>query len=154
MYLKNRAYYRVEFEFVPALINAYKNKGRKLRFFNDIDVWKKNVYNQGPSIYDNFDWDDLKITTYGQEGDNEIVVFYQFPEPFCSPLAAYGAIVIKGDSINYYTFELSLEGDYVLGSKNELGVHMNFGNYPSMSPEEFLGKVCSMKNLTLPLIKS
>ena len=150
MYLKNRAYYRVEFNFVLAMINAYKNNGRILRFFNDIDVWKKNVYNWGPSIYDYFDWDDLKITTYGQEGDNEIVVFYQFPEPFRSPLAVYGAIVIKGDSVNYYTFELSLEGDYVLGSKNEFVAHMNFGNYPSMSPEEFLNLVCSMEDIALP----
>ena len=104
MYLKNRAFYRVEYEFVPALMNAYKKYG-KLSLFNDVNVWKKNIQSWGPSIYDNFDWDALHIKTYGKEGDPVIVVLYVFPEPFRSPQAAYGAIVIENDKVNYYTDE-------------------------------------------------
>jgi hypothetical protein len=153
MYLKNRAFYRVEYEFVPALMNAYKKYG-KLSLFNDVNVWKKNVQSWGPSIYENFDWDALQIKTYGKEGDDVIVVLYVFPEPFRSPQAAYGAIVIENDNVNYYTFELSVEGDYVLGSKSALDIHFNFGNYPAMSADKFLALICEKKNIDLPVLNS
>ena len=149
MYLKNHAFYRVEYEFVPALMNAYKKYG-KLCLFNDVNVWKKNVQSWGPSIYDNFDWDALKIKTYGKEGDDVIVVLYVFPEPFRSPQAAYGAIVIEKDKVNYYTFELSVEGDYVLGSKSASGIHFNLGDHPAMSADEFLALICKMREIDLP----
>ena len=149
MYLKNRAFYRVEYEFVPALMNAYKKYG-KLCLFNDVNVWKKNVQSWGPSIYDNFDWDALQIKTYGKEGDDVIVVLYVFPEPFRSPQAAYGAIVIEKDKVNYYTFELSVEGDYVLGSKSASGIHFNLGDHPAMSADEFLALICKMREIDLP----
>ena len=149
MYLKNHAFYRVEYEFVPALMNAYKKYG-KLCLFNDVNVWKKNVQSWGPSIYDNFDWDALQIKTYGKEGDDVIVVLYVFPEPFRSPQAAYGAIVIEKDKVNYYTFELSVEGDYVLGSKSASGIHFNLGDHPAMSADEFLALICKMREIDLP----
>ena len=149
MYFKNRAFYRVEYEFVPALMNAYKKYG-KLCLFNDVNVWKKNVQSWGPSIYDNFDWDALQIKTYGKEGDDVIVVLYVFPEPFRSPQAAYGAIVIEKDKVNYYTFELSVEGDYVLGSKSASGIHFNLGDHPAMSADEFLALICKMREIDLP----
>ena len=149
MYLKNRAFYRVEYEFVPALMNAYKKYG-KLSLFNDVNVWKKNIQSWGPSIYDNFDWDALQIKTYGKEGDDVIVVLYVFPEPFRSPQAAYGAIVIEKDKVNYYTFELSVEGDYVLGSKSASGIHFNLGDHPAMSADEFLALICKMREIDLP----
>ena len=149
MYLKNRAFYRVEYEFVPALMNAYKKYG-KLCLFNDVNVWKKNVQSWRPSIYEYFDWDALHIKTYGKEGDPVIVVLYVFPEPFRSPQAAYGAIVIEKDKVNYYTFELSVEGDYVLGSKSASGIHFNLGDHPAMSADEFLALICKMREIDLP----
>lgn len=153
MYFQNMVLYRVEYEFVPALMNAYAEHG-KLRLFNDVNVWKKNVQSWHPSLYDHFDWDALQIKTYGREGDDVIVVLYVFPRPFRSPQAAYGAIVIKKGKVDYYTFELSVDGNYVLGGMSAMGVHFNYGNYPAMTADEFLTLVCNTHNVDLTKLNS
>ena len=64
---KNRAFYQIEYRFVTSLIDIYKeeNDAFNLFLFNDPTVWKTYIYNNYTSIYDNFDWDNLYIQTYG-----------------------------------------------------------------------------------------
>ena len=69
---------------IYVLDNTYKeeNDAFNLFLFNDLTVWKTYIYNNYTSIYDNFDWDNLYIQTYGNQGDSLIVVLYDFPKPF------------------------------------------------------------------------
>jgi hypothetical protein len=149
MYLKKRAYYVLEYKYIPVIINSYKQLGRKLFYFTDTHLWQRNLQAKYPSIYSHFDWDQLRVTLYGQEGDDVMVVYYDFPEPFCCPLASYGAIVIRGEEVSYYTFELSVDGTYVLGSK-DIDMHFNYGTFPAMSPKQFLHKICDIEHISLP----
>ena len=151
---KNRAFYQIEYRLVTSLIDTYKeeNDAFNLFLFNDLTVWKTYIYNNYTSIYDNFDWDNLYIQTYGNQGDSLIVVLYDFPEPFRSPLAAYGAVVINREEVNYYTFELCYTGDYVLG-KNTSDTHQSLGFYSKKSAEEFLTIVCKVEDVVLPALQ-
>ena len=75
--------------------------------------------------------------------ESECLAVYEFPKPFDMPLAKYGAIYINvpQQKSQYWTLEFSLKGKYVLGSKT-LDGHVNYGQRPDLSKEEFIQEVC------------
>ena len=75
--------------------------------------------------------------------DNECLVVYEFPKPFEMPLAKYGAIYFNRAQLKYqyWTLELSLKGNFVLGSMSAEG-HANYGQRANLSKEEFAHEVC------------
>ena len=146
---KGSAFYRVEYQFIPTLVKAYLEQGLDARYFSDILVWKRLIFTQTPDVYEQFEWDDLKVTTYGRVGDDVMVVLYVFPEPVRSPLASYGVVVLKSGQAVYYTMELSFGDLYVLGSPS-LEMHVNHGSLPAMSADDFLSVICQREAITLP----
>jgi len=74
--------------------------------------------------------------------NNESLSVIEFPKPFDMPLAKYGAIYfnVSQKVCSYWTLEFSLNGKYVLGSKT-VGGHVNYGQRPDMSKEEFIQEV-------------
>jgi len=144
------SYYHLEFQHIPGMAASYERGGHKLLILNNKDAWKKTLSALLPSVANGFDWNNLKIKTYGREGDSVIVVFYIFPEPFQVPLANYGAVVINHGKVTYYTSELSFGDCYVIGSMAEGGTHFNFGDGPKLTPQEFLEKICSFEKIHLP----
>ena len=146
------AYYQFEFSFIPSLMERYRNEGFKLPILNDKNSWQGLLTRL--FVDSGFSWHELKINTYGNEEDDTIVVLYIFPEPFRSPLAKYGAIVVKENRISYYTLELSTDGKYMFCSQTTYGMHINYGESPELSQEEFLEKVCAISEITLPAPQS
>ena len=144
------AFYQLEFDFIPRMAASYKRGGHKLLILNNKQAWRGTLSKLIPSVANGFDWDNLKILTFGNEGDSTVVILYIFPKPFQVPLASYGAVVIHDGNVNYYTLELSF-GNYVIGSMEEGGLHMNFGDTPELTSDEFLNKICSLEKITLPM---
>lgn len=145
------AYYQIEFNFIPGMVASYNRGGHPLLIINNKDAWKKTLCGLIPNIADKFDWDSLTIKTYGNEGNETIVILYLFPEPFRVPLAKYGATIIRNGEGTYYTLELSFDDKYVLGSMSEGGMHLNYGDTKELTIVEFLNKVCAMENIILPV---
>ncbi len=149
--MKNyESFYQLEFDYIPRMAACYQRGGHKLLILNNKKAWQGTLTQLLPSIANGFDWDALRILTYGNEGDDTVVILYLFPEPFQVPLALYGACIIHNGEVNYYTLEKSFSEDYVIGSMAEGGLHMNFGNTTKLSPAEFLYKVCSLCKVNLP----
>ena len=145
---KQHAHYQMEYRLVPIMVSAYQEEGNGLYLLNDLELWNNYIGDKYPSIHEHFAWDSLSVSTYGQEGDSLIVVLYDFPEPFEVPLAAYGAVVIRPSVITYYTFEMSYEGYYVLGTM-DIEKHSNLGFYTPKTRDEFLALICKEESISL-----
>ena len=139
----------MEYEVIPMLIRIFKNRGRDFRYLNLLTALQQVAQQKYPDAFRRFDWSNVRIHTFGRQGDDVVVVFYKFPEPFQFNLAAYGAVVIQGEEVHYYTCELTYEGDYVLGSVNEFDKHERYGCFSKMSPEQFLARVCNRQKFRL-----
>ena len=146
---RQNAFYQIEYRWVPVMVGAYQEQGTGLYLFNDLKLWQYNIKTNYPDIYEHFAWDSLQVQTYGQPGDSLIVVLYDFPEPFATPLATYGAVVIRSGTVTYYTFEMSYDGYYVLGTTDVEWTHTNLGFYKPKTMQEFLGIVCNEEGIVL-----
>ena len=150
---RQQAYYQVEYRWIPLMVKAYQEQEQTQELYHLIDLKMWNTYIQAnfPDIHEHFDWDSLQVNAFGQQGDSLNIIIYDFPEPFNSPLAAYGAVVIRLDTITYYTFEKSYQGYYVLGTTDAEWTHTSIGFYLPKSIGEFIEIVCEKENI--PLIK-
>ena len=148
---KYRAYYCVEYDVLPVLIRLFEERGRDVRYLTKLTALQQVVQQKYPDFNDHFDWDALRIHTFGREGDDVVVVLYEFPSPFQYYLSQYGAIVVREDKVNYYTLERTYEGDFELGMVKALDTHHKFGRFACSSMEMFLAMVCCMSNISLPL---
>lgn len=150
---REQAYYQMEYSWIPIMIKAYQEQeqNKELYSLNDVEMWSTYMQTTHPDIHEHFDWDSLKVYTFGQQGDSLNMVIYDFPEPFDSPLAAYGAVVIRPDTITYYTLEKSYQGYYVLGI-TDTETHTSIDFFTELiAIDEFIGVVCEKENI--PLIK-
>lgn len=150
---RQQAYYQMEYRWIPLMVNAYQEQeqAKELYPLNDLKMWNSYMQNNYPDIHEYFAWDSLQVYTYGQQGGNLNMVIYDFPEPFNSPLAAYGAVVIRPDTITYYTLEKSYQGYYVLGM-TDTETHTSIDFFTELiTIDEFIGVVCEKENI--PLIK-
>lgn len=146
------AYYQFEYIFIPGLMEAYLAEENRLRTLNDKYVWRGFL--TGLFVYSGFDWASLKIKTFGNEGDETIVVLYIFPEPFRVPLARYGAILIHKGKLRYYTLESFTADTNNLCSQTLSGLHITHGPTDAQMPADFLREVCTISEITLPAPQS
>ena len=149
---REQAFYQIEYRWIPVMVATYQeDQNNDLSLFTDLELWQGYTQKHYPDIHEHFDWDSLKVYTFGQQGDSLNMVIYDFPEPFNSPLAAYGAVVIRPDTITYYTLEKSYQGYYVLGI-TDIETHTSIDFFTELiAIDEFIGVVCEKENI--PLIK-
>ena len=151
---RQQAYYQMEYRWIPVMIKTYQEQeeNKELYLLNDLEMWRTYIQTNYPDIHEHFDWDSLKVYTFGQQGGSLNMVIYDFPEPFNSPLAAYGAVVIRPDTITYYTLEKSYQGYYVFGTTNTEWMHTSIEFFTDLiAIDEFIGVVCEKENI--PVIK-
>jgi hypothetical protein len=149
---REQAFYQIEYRWIPVMVATYQeDQNNDLSLFTDLELWQGYTQKHYPDIHKHFTWDRLQVYTYSQPNDSLIVVVYDFPEPFTSPLAAYGAVVVRPSAITYYTFELSYTGDYVLGTTDTDWTHSSLAFCKPKTIQEFIGIVCEKENI--PLIK-
>ena len=128
--------YALEYGFIPQVVEWYRREQIPVEALMDLNWMKEHLLSRG---YQDFEFDFKDFSCKPAEiDDNHIMVLYIFPEPYMTPLAKYGAILLhKGHKANarYYTLERSDDiinnsGKiyWVLGSMDADGAHVNFGH--------------------------
>ena len=142
------AYYHVEHHLIPAQMKRFWEEDCRLSVLYNKNEWRGILTRL--FTYDGFDWRNLRTRAYVNANEPPVVVLYLFPIPFRAPLAKYGAIVLNNHRLKYYTLELGFDGQYVLGYQSETGTRFSLGPSPDLTPDEFLQKICSLEEITLP----
>ncbi len=125
--------YELEYKFIPQLLESYKAGDLSLKELLDLNFIKECLLATYCSDFE-FDFNDFSCKWIRIDATHGIVI-YTFPEPYRSPLAKYGAILMhryQRANAAYYTLERSDDIlvpekiDWVLGSIS-LDGHGNYG---------------------------
>ena len=130
------AYY-LEYKFIPQLLDLIKSRQISPKILVDTSIWEKLITELGGTII-GYNMSDIKLSVT-KLSESHVMIIYIFPEPKVAPEAKYGAIVadLKSSKSNYLTLELSVDGDWFLGSTDS-GCHFNYGKtYHELGIEEF-----------------
>lgn len=134
--------YYVEYKLIPHFVEMFKDQPDKssqivLTIYENLVTLQNHLRKVNPFAFGN-----VSGEVCGQI-DNECLVVYEFPKPFDMPLAKYGAIYFNSTQLKYqyWTLELSMNGNYVLGSMSTER-HINYGRKGNLSKEEFIHEVC------------
>lgn len=134
--------YYVEYKLIPHFVEMFKDQPDKssqivLTIYENLFTLQNHLRKVNPFAFGN-----ISCEICG-DIENECLAVFEFPKPFDMPLAKYGAIYFNKpqQKYQYWTLELSLNGNYVLGSKTAEG-HANYGQKPNLSKEEFIHDVC------------
>lgn len=134
--------YYVEYKLIPHFVEMYKDQPEKasqiiLTIYENLFTLQNHLRKVNPFAFGN-----ISCEICG-DIENECLAVFEFPKPFDMPLAKYGAIYFNKpqQKYQYWTLELSLNGNYVLGSKTAEG-HANYGQKPNLSKVEFIHEVC------------
>ncbi len=129
--------YYLEYYFIPMLVEGVQTAELEAEAMLHIELWPEFITQHIDQEFE-YDWDNLHCE--GVELNEEyLLAVYIFPEPEEVPLAKYGAVLINRvtNEAVYYTFEKSINGHWVLGSKS-LESHYNYGNVEDMSLDKFV----------------
>lgn len=139
--------YYVEYKLIPHFVEMFKDQPDKssqivLTIYENLVTLQNHLRKVNPFAFGN-----VSGEVCGQI-DNECLVVYEFPKPFDMPLAKYGAIYFNRAQMKYqyWTLELSMNGNYVLGSMSTER-HINYGQKGNLSKEEFIHEVCQSMNV-------
>lgn len=139
--IHNEMYY-VEYKLIPHFVEMFKDQPAKssqiiLTIYENLVTLQNHLRKVNPFAFGN-----ISCEICG-DIENECLAVFEFPKPFDMPLAKYGAVYFNKpqQKYQYWTLELSLNGNYVLGSKTTEG-HANYGQRPDLSKEEFIHEVC------------
>lgn len=134
--------YYVEYKLIPHFVEMFKDQPDKssqivFSIYENLVTLQNHLKKVNPFAFGN-----VSGEVCGQI-DNECLVVYEFPKPFDMPLAKYGAIYFNRMQLKYqyWTLELSMNGNYVLGSMSTER-HDNYGQKGNLSREEFIHEVC------------
>lgn len=134
--------YYVEYKLIPHFVEMFKDQPTKssqiiLTIYENLVTLQNHLRKVNPFAFGN-----ISCEICG-DIENECLAVLEFPKPFDMPLAKYGAIYFNKpqQKYKYWTLELSMNGNYVLGSKTAEG-HANYGQKPNLSKEEFIHEVC------------
>lgn len=125
--------YEFEYKFIPQLLEGYRAEALPLEALSDLNFIKECLLATWCSDFE-FDFNDFSCKEVRINPDHTIII-YTFPEPYRSPLAKYGAILLRNpqkSNAAYYTLERSDDIfapgkiDWVLGSISSDG-HGNYG---------------------------
>ena len=121
--------YELEYGYIPQLVEWYRTEQIPVEALLDLN-WMK--YQDFEFNFNDFSCKPAVID------DNHIMVLYTFPEPYMTPLAKYGAILLQKfhkSNARYYTLERSDDIVYntgkinwVLGSMGADGRRANLGH--------------------------
>lgn len=134
--------YQYEYKIIPRLIEMLLQKRSNISdfisFMSDMDCILNGVLAYS-NLQCDFDTSELSATVSVIKERIPVIV-YSFPTPDSAPLAKFGAIVLDGDNVKYFTLEKFeyKESGWVLGSMSTK-LHSNYGNVDDCaSPEEFV----------------
>lgn len=129
--------YYLEYYFIPMLVEGVQTAELEAEAMLHIELWPEFITQHIDQEFE-YDWDNLHCE--GVELNEEyLLAVYIFPEPEEAPLAKYGAVLINRvtNEATYYTFEKSINGRWVLGSKS-LEHHSNYGSVEDMNLYQFV----------------
>jgi thioredoxin 1 len=139
--IHNEIYY-VEYNLIPHFVEMFKDQPAKssqiiLTIYENLVTLQNHLRKVNPFAFGNVSCEICGDT------ENECLAVFEFPKPFDMPLAKYGAVYFNKlqQKRQYWTLELSLNGNYVLGSMTAER-HANYGQRPDLSKEEFIHEVC------------
>lgn len=145
--------YYVEYKLIPHFVEMFKDQPDKssqivLMIYENLVTLQNHLRKGNPFAFGN-----VSGEVCGQI-DKECLVVYEFPKPFDMPLAKYGAIYFNSTQLKYqyWTLDLSMNGNYVLGSKTTEG-HANYGQRPNLSKEEFIHEVCQVMGVNETILQ-
>ena len=124
--------YYLEYYFIPMLVEGVQTAELEAEALLHIELWPEFITQHIDQEFE-YDWDNLHCE--GVElNEQYLLAVYIFPEPEEVPLAKYGAVLINRvtNEATYYTFEKSINGRWVLGSKS-LESHYNYGSVEDMN---------------------
>lgn len=139
--LRRISLYRLEYKLIPIYVDILKrNPDIEVKLI-DTSYWEKEIVAMAQPQY--IDWDEISCEIIG-DVNSEFVILYEFPKPFDTLLAKYGAVYINKQKqiYDYYTLERSLNGYMLCSTSKER--HLNFGNRDDLSKEEFIKEVCDL----------
>ena len=125
--------YVLEYKFIPQLVERYHKEQVPVEALLDLKFMKEWLLSHHCSDFA-FDFNDFTVK-YKVIDDNHAMIVYTFPEPYKTPLAKYGAILLHKnhkEKAGYFTIERSDniynpgKVNWMLGSMS-LNVHANFG---------------------------
>lgn len=139
--LRRISLYRLEYKLIPIYVDILKRNPDVEVKLIDTSYWEREIVAMAQPQY--IDWDEISCEIIG-DMNSEFVILYEFPKPFDTPLAKYGAIYINKQKqiYDYYTLERSLNGYMLCSTSKER--HLNFGNRDDLSKEEFIKEVCDL----------
>lgn len=136
--------YYVEYKLIPHFVEMFKDQPGKssqivLTIYENLVTLQNHLRKVNPHAFGN-----ISCEVCG-DIENECLAVYEFPKPFNMPLAKYGAVYFNQlqQKYKYWTLELTMNGNYVLGSKSTEG-HANYGQRANLSKEEFIHEVCQL----------
>lgn len=139
--------YYVEYKLIPHFVEMYKDQPEKasqivLTIYENLITLQNHLRAVDPLAFGNVSGEVCGDIDY------ECIAVYEFPKPLDMPLAKYGAIYFNRAQLKYqyWTLELSLKGDYVLGSMSAER-HANYGQRANLSKDEFIHEVCQSMDL-------
>lgn len=141
-HLRKKALYFFEYKLLPIYIERLKKSPDEMINLIDKSIWKRDV----ASVIDPplIDWFEISCEEFGDR-NSECLFLYEFPKPFDTPLAKFGAVYINKEKqiYSYFTLELSLCG-YMLCSTDVEG-HYNYGEREDMSKIRFIEEICKLQ---------
>ena len=130
------ATYELEYGYIPQLVEWYRTEQIPVEALLDLNWMKDYLLSCGYQDFE-FNFNDFSCKPAIID-DNHIMVLYTFPEPYMTPLAKYGAILLQKfhkSNARYYTLERSDDIVYntgkinwVLGSMGADGRRANLGH--------------------------
>lgn len=151
--IHNEMYY-VEYKLIPHFVDMLKNQPEKtsqivLTIYENLVILQNKLRKVNPYFFGS-----ISCEVCG-DIENLCIVVYQFPKPFDTPLAKYGAIYINKSlkKYSYWTLEYSMNGKYFLGSKT-IGGHVNYGHKNNLSKDEFIYEICQLIGVNEAIFQS
>lgn len=139
--LRKEGLLRFEYSLLPTYVDLLKkDPDQEVRLIS-ASIWKKDIESVANPEY--IEWDEISCEVLG-DWKTEYVFFYDFPTPFESPLAKYGAIYVNKDKqiYSYFTLEKSARGYMLCSFSNE--DHLNYGEKGDMSKKDFFREICNI----------
>lgn len=134
--------YDFQFRLLPWTVKQFQGEhySEILAFKDDFIKMITNHFStaEEPFEVNELTWEEIEFIPV-LNNDNTLLLLYKFPKQIEHPLCDYVAFWHnrKDKTINYYTYEVSFNNTWVLGSQNE-SQHLNFGTYQDGSIMGFI----------------
>jgi hypothetical protein len=148
--VRRKCLYQLEYKLIPTYIEVLKIHPDIEYKLIDISCWEKDIASLVPAVL--IDWDEISCEIVG-DMNSEFVILYEFPKPFDTPLAKYGAVYINKQKClyGYYTLEMSLSGFMLCSTTTDK--HTNYGSGGDLSKMDFLKELCTIVGIDINVLQ-